>query len=98
MGTAVAPLNNLPGFAAVLSRLAASPWLMLLVATLFTAVVQASAATVVLAMTLAAQGVLGLEAALAIVLGANLGTTATALISSIALSREAKRVALAHFL
>jgi phosphate:Na+ symporter len=97
MGTAVAPVNNLPGFVDVLGRLAASPWIMLLAATLFTAIVQASAATVVLAMTLAAQGVLALEPALAIVLGANLGTTATALISSIALSREAKRVALAHF-
>ncbi|MDK2817750.1 MAG: phosphate:Na+ symporter [Moorella sp. (in: firmicutes)] len=97
MGTAVAPLNTLPGFKTALSPLAAHPWLMMLAATLFTGVVQASAATVVLAMTLAAQGALPLEAALAMVLGANLGTTATALISSIALSREAKRVALAHF-
>ncbi|WP_406676618.1 Na/Pi cotransporter family protein [Moorella sp. ACPs] len=97
MGTAVAPLNTLPGFKTALSPLAAHPWLMMLAAALFTGVVQASAATVVLAMTLAAQGTLPLEAALAMVLGANLGTTATALISSIALSREAKRVALAHF-
>lgn len=97
MGTAVAPVNALPGFMAALNRLATNPWIMVVAATLFTAIVQASAATVVLAMTLAAQGALALEPALAIVLGANLGTTATALISSIALSREAKRVALAHF-
>ncbi|WP_258359636.1 Na/Pi cotransporter family protein [Moorella sulfitireducens (nom. illeg.)] len=97
MGTAVMPLNNLPGFTAALAPLANHPWLMLLAATLFTGIVQGSAATVVLAMTLASQGSLSLETALAMVLGANLGTTATALISSIALSREAKRVALAHF-
>ncbi|KYH31239.1 Na/Pi cotransporter family protein [Neomoorella mulderi] len=97
MGTAVAPLNTLPGFVSTLSSIAAHPWVMMLAATLFTGIVQASTATVVLAMTLAAQGALPLEPALAMVLGANLGTTATALISSIALSREAKRVALAHF-
>jgi len=97
MGTAIAPLNALPGFVAILESLAHHPGVMLLAATLFTGIVQASAATVVLAMTLAAQGVLALEPALAMVLGANLGTTATALISSIALSREAKRVAMAHF-
>ena len=97
MGTAIAPFSTIPGFTAVLQRLAAHPWMMMLAATLFTAIVQGSAAPVVVAMTLAAQGGLALEPALALVLGANLGTTATAFISSIALSREAKRVALAHF-
>ncbi|MGI9862675.1 Na/Pi cotransporter family protein [Moorella naiadis] len=97
MGTAIAPLDNLPEFTATLDRLAAHPWVMMVAATLFTAIVQGSAAPVVVAMTLAAQGSLALQPALALVLGANLGTTATALISSIALSREAKRVALAHF-
>ncbi|MDN5344545.1 MAG: phosphate:Na+ symporter [Clostridia bacterium] len=97
MGSATAPLNNSPAFIATLDRMAAHPWVMMAVATLFTAIVQGSAAPVVLAMTLASQGALALEPALGIVLGANLGTTATALISSVALSREAKRVALAHF-
>ncbi|MEW8959665.1 MAG: Na/Pi cotransporter family protein [Moorella sp. (in: firmicutes)] len=97
MGTAVTPLNTFIGFKRLLTALGDHPWLMMLGSTLFTGIVQGSAAPVVLAMTLAAQGSLSLNAALAMVLGANLGTTATALISSIALSREAKRVALAHF-
>ncbi|WP_258359228.1 Na/Pi cotransporter family protein [Moorella sulfitireducens (nom. illeg.)] len=98
MGDAAIPLRSLAGYINLLDRLASHPLLMTMVATLFTAFVQVSAATVVLAMTLAAQGALTLQASLAMVLGANLGTTATALISSLAHSREAKRVALAHFL
>ncbi|GFN24239.1 Na/Pi cotransporter family protein [Thermanaeromonas sp. C210] len=98
MGQAAAPLKSLPEFIALLDRLASFPWLMAGVATLFTALVQASTPTVVLAMTLASQGSLSLPSALAMVLGANLGTTATAFISSLAHSREAKRVALVHFL
>lgn len=97
MGAASEPLIEMPAFMSFLDNFSARYWLVALAATLFTAFVQASAATVVVAMTLAAQGAITLEPALAIVLGANLGTTATALISSIALSREAKRVALAHF-
>ncbi|MDK2821399.1 MAG: phosphate:Na+ symporter [Clostridia bacterium] len=97
MGSAVAPLKSSPAFIEIVDKLSAYPLLVMLAATIFTAIVQSSAATVVLGMTMASQGTLGLEPALAMVLGANIGTTTTALISSIALSREAKRVAVAHF-
>jgi len=97
MAGATAPLKNLPQVTSHFIPLIQHPGLMTVVSALFTAIVQASAATVVLAMNLASQGLIPLTAALAMVLGANLGTTATALISSLGFSREAKRVALAHF-
>src|SRR5205085_2023695 len=62
----------------------------------FSALVTSSAATIGLALALAQQGLLGLDGAVAIVLGANIGTCATALMASIGTTAEAKRVAAAH--
>jgi phosphate:Na+ symporter len=67
-----------------------------LAAALFSALVTSSAATIGLALALAHQGLLGLPGAVAIVLGANIGTCATALMASIGTTAEAKRVAVAH--
>ncbi|MDN5348024.1 MAG: phosphate:Na+ symporter [Clostridia bacterium] len=97
MTAAVEPLKNYPAFVTDLNRLASNPWLVVLLATVFTAIVQSSAGPVALAISLAGQGIITLEPALAVVLGANIGTTATGLISSLGSSREAKRVAVAHF-
>ncbi|SMB97424.1 phosphate:Na+ symporter [Thermanaeromonas toyohensis ToBE] len=98
MGEAAVPLRSSSGFISLINHLSAQPWLMVVISTMFTALIQASAATVVVAMALASQGGLTLPGALAMVLGANLGTTATALLCSLPLSRAAKRVALAHFI
>lgn len=62
----------------------------------FTALVCSSAAALGLAVTLAGQGLLPLRAALPIMLGANVGTCATALASSLGATTEARRVAVAH--
>lgn len=98
MAAAVEPLKYFPALTAELQRLASHPGLLFLTSTLFTAIIQSSAAPVALVISLANQGIISLLPALAVVLGANVGTTATGLLSSLGASREAKRVALAHFL
>lgn len=68
------------------------------VSMLLTAVIQSSAATVAIAMTLAAQQLITYEVAIAVLFGANVGTTATGWIAAIGGSAEARRTALAHTL
>src|SRR5437016_3127558 len=62
----------------------------------FSALVTSSAATLGLTLAFAHQGLLSLLGAVAVVLGANIGTCVTALTASIGASAEAKRVAVAH--
>ena len=69
-----------------------------LVSLVFTAVVQSSAATTAIAMTLAQQGLLSFEAAAATVFGMNIGTTVTAWLAAFNGSAEARQTALAHTL
>ena len=69
-----------------------------LVSLAFTAVVQSSAATTAIAMTLAQQGLLSFEAAAATVFGMNIGTTVTAWLAAFNGSAEARQTALAHTL
>ncbi|MCG0277775.1 MAG: Na/Pi cotransporter family protein [Thermanaeromonas sp.] len=97
MSSAVQPLKDYPGWVVEMQHLASRPWLLFVAATLFTAIVQSSAAPVALAISLAGQEALSLEPALAVVLGANVGTTATGILSSLGASWEAKRVAWGHF-
>jgi phosphate:Na+ symporter len=73
-----------------------SPIIAVLVAAVFSALVTSSAATIGLALALASQGLVTLPGAVAIVIGANVGTCATALAASIGATAEAKRVAVAH--
>lgn len=63
-----------------------------------TAMMQASAATLAIVLTLAEAGVLPLSEAAGAVIGANIGTTATALLASIGATPNARRAALAHVL
>jgi len=102
MKAGVEPLKNSPAFENYLKFALGSPWLSFLAATVFTAVVQASAATIALIFSFAAAGMLGtapnevLINSLPFVLGANLGTTVTALLASINTDRAALRCAVAH--
>jgi phosphate:Na+ symporter len=68
------------------------------VGTLVTVVVQSSSATMAITMTLAAQGLIDLPTACALVLGENIGTTITANLATLSASRTAKRAARAHLL
>lgn len=69
-----------------------------LVGALITAVVQSSSVTTGLAIIFTQQGLMGLENAIPILMGSNIGTTVTALMSVINMDIAAKKTALAHFL
>ncbi len=94
----MAPLRQSQLFQEILLNLAGTPFLTLLISAVLTALVASSAATIGLAITLALQGLLPLPVGMAIVLGANLGTCATAFVSSLGTAPEARRVAIAHIL
>lgn len=64
----------------------------------FTALVQSSSATTGILIVMAGQGLISLEPAVALALGANIGTCVTALLASIGAPREAVRAALVHTL
>jgi len=91
------PLAQNPAFAEVL-RQSSSPLMGVLAGTLVTAIVQSSSITTGLCILLVQQGLLGPAAAIPIVIGANIGTTATALVASIKMHQTARRVALSNLL
>lgn len=95
MGEAMAPLRTQPGFTDAMISLRA-PVLGILVGAVFTAIVQSSSATTALVIVLAAQGLIPLEAGIALVLGANIGTSVTALLASLGKPRDALRAAVIH--
>jgi phosphate:Na+ symporter len=92
----VAPLRDNPLAVQLLEAVAANPVLAILTAAGFSALVTSSAATIGLTLALTSQGLIPLHGAVAIVLGANIGTCATALAASVGATAEAKRVAFAH--
>jgi phosphate:Na+ symporter len=98
MSDSVASLKNYPQVADILLSVADNPLLGVLIATIFTAIVQSSAATLGLVLSLSFQGLMSLEAAIPFVLGANVGTCATALLASLGAKTDGKRVALGHSL
>lgn len=73
------------------------PLLLILVGVIFTALIQSSSAATGVVITMVGAGVLPLDLALFIVLGANIGTCVTALLASVGANANAKRVALIHF-
>jgi len=75
-----------------------NPFYAILFGCLFTAVVQSSSVTTGLAIIFTQQGLLGLENAVPLIMGANIGTTATALIAIFNMDTAAKKTALSHLL
>ena len=73
------------------------PLLLILVGVIFTALIQSSSAATGVVITMVGTGVLPLDLALFIVLGANIGTCVTALLASVGANANSKRVALIHF-
>ena len=73
------------------------PLLLIVDGVLFTALIQSSSAATGVVITMVGTGILPLELALFIVLGANIGTCVTALLASVGAQPNAKRVALIHF-
>ena len=73
------------------------PLLLILVGAVFTALIQSSSAATGVVITMVGTGVLTLDLALFIILGANIGTCITALLASVGANANSKRVALIHF-
>jgi phosphate:Na+ symporter len=97
MGEAMAPLRDWPPFIDAMQKYG-GPLPAVLIGALFTALVQSSSATTGVIIVLASQGMITLETGLALALGANLGTTVTAMIASIGKRAEAVQTALAYLI
>jgi len=97
MSTALNPLRSYEPFVQFMISMK-NPILGAAVGALFTAVVQSSSATTGILIVMASQGLIGLEPAIAIALGANIGTCVTAGLASIGKPREAVRAAVVHTL
>lgn len=95
MSSAVSPLADAPEFAAILTAFE-NPLLGVLVGAVFTGIIQSSAASVGVLQALALTGSITYGMAIPIIMGQNIGTCVTALISSIGVSRNAKKVAIIH--
>jgi phosphate:Na+ symporter len=97
MGEATHPLRTYQPFIDAMQTMK-NPLLGILIGAVFTAIVQSSAATLGLIIALASEGLVPLEAAIPLILGANVGTVGTALLASIGKSAEAARVGVVHLL
>ena len=95
MGEAMEPLRTYEPFIEAMEALD-SLLVAILVGAAFTAIVQSSSATTAVVIVLAGQGLISLEAGVALVLGANIGTGVTAVLAAIGKPRDAQRVAAAH--
>ena len=95
MSSAVSPLADSPEFASILTAFE-NPILGVVVGAVFTGIIQSSAASVGILQALALTGSITYGMAIPIIMGQNIGTCVTALISSIGVSRNAKKVAIIH--
>lgn len=95
MSGAVAPLADMPEFTDLMTAFT-NPLLGVLVGAAFTGIIQSSAASVGILQALAMTGSVTYGMAIPIIMGQNIGTCVTALISSIGVSRNAKRVSVIH--
>lgn len=95
MSSAVAPLSDVPEFTSLLTKFS-NPILGILAGALLTAVIQSSSASVGILQALTVTGSITVSSAFPIILGQNIGTCVTALISSVGASKNAKRTAVVH--
>ncbi len=95
MSDSVSPLADLPEFQSMLTAFT-NPLLGVAVGAVFTGVIQSSAASVGVLQAISMTGGLTYGMALPIVMGQNIGTCVTALLSSIGVNKNAKRVAVVH--
>ena len=95
MSDTMKPLRSNPTFNTILTSFE-NPFMGILAGAIFTALIQSSSATTGIVITLASGGSITLEAGIPLILGANIGTCVTALLSGLNASREAKRVAIGH--
>jgi phosphate:Na+ symporter len=97
MSDAMRPLRTYQPFLDLMTQMSNPVW-GILVAAIFTALIQSSSATTGVVIVLAMQGLITLQAGIALSFGANIGTCVTAFLASIGKPREALRVSIVHVL
>ncbi|MGF6468530.1 phosphate:Na+ symporter [Paraburkholderia youngii] len=95
MGESTHPLRTYQPFIDAMQDMR-NPLVGVIVGAVFTAIVQSSAATLAVVIALSGQGLMPLEAAITLILGANVGTCGTALLASIGKPPEAVQVGVVH--
>ena len=95
MSAAVKPLADIPQFTGILTAFS-NPLVGLLAGTVLTAIIQSSSASVGILQALSLTGSMNFMTAIPIIMGQNIGTCITAILSSIGTSKNAKRAALVH--
>ena len=97
MSDAMKPLAESAEFARLMTAFS-NPIMALLVGVAVTAIIQSSSASVGILEMLAIQGLVPLETSLYIIMGTNIGTCVTAMLSAVGATRTAKRAALIHLM
>lgn len=98
MSTAVAPLQEVEAIRNLFVSLGHNPFLGIIAGAVVTAIIQSSSASVGILQSLAAAGLVPFSAAVYIIMGQNIGTCVTALMSSIGAKKTAKTAATMHLL
>lgn len=98
MGDALRPLREFEAFRVMLISFATHPFMGILAGFAITVMVQSSTAATGILLALAMEGLIPIESGLPILFGINLGTTITAIISSVGANKTAKRAAAFHLL
>lgn len=98
MGSELKLLKDYPAIVDMLAMFGQHKFLGMLAGMLFTALIQSSSASTATIIVLVSQGVLGLDSAMALVLGTNIGTCITAMLAGIGTGLNARRAAIAHIL
>lgn len=98
MSSAVSPLEESEGFRNIFTALGHNPFMGIIAGALVTAVIQSSSASVGILQSLAAAGLVPFNAAVYIIMGQNIGTCVTAIISSVGAKKAAKTAAIMHLL
>ena len=97
MSSSMTPLRDMPEFVNLMTSFS-NPILGILAGMIFTAVIQSSSASVGILQALAISGSIGLESAVFVLFGQNIGTCVTALLASAGTNRNAKRTTIIHFM
>ena len=97
MSSSMMPLRDSEAFISLMTKFA-NPVLGLLAGMIFTAIIQSSSASVDILQALAAGGLIGLDSAVYVLFGQNIGTCITAVLASIGTSRNAKRTTIIHLM
>ncbi len=95
MSSAVKPLADVPEFTSLFTAFE-NPFLGMIVGTILTAVIQSSSASVGILQAMCATGSVSVGAALPVIMGQNIGTCVTALLSGVGANKNARRASLVH--